>query len=83
MIEAYIHVFTTGLFWVVLGTAVGIFIGSIPGLSGAMIISLALPMTYFMTGQDALLLLVSMYIGATTGGLLSAMLMKMPGTEAA
>lgn len=83
MIEAYIHVFTTGLFWVVLGTAVGIFIGSIPGLSGAMIISLALPMTYFMTGQDALLLLVSMYIGATTGGLISAMLMKMPGTEAA
>lgn len=83
MIDAYLYVFTTGLIWVALGAGIGIFIGSIPGLSGAMIISLTLPMTYFMSGQDALLLLVSMYIGATTGGLISATLMKMPGTEAA
>ncbi|ETX13031.1 hypothetical protein OCH239_14790 [Roseivivax halodurans JCM 10272] len=83
MVEAFQHVFTNGLLWVLIGTASGIFIGSIPGLSGAMIISLALPMTYFMDGPDALLLLVSMYIGATTGGLISATLMRMPGTESA
>ena len=83
MTDAFLHVLTTGMPWVVLGTMVGIFIGSIPGLSGAMIIALTLPMTYFMDGPDALLLLVAMYIGATTGGLISATLMRMPGTEAA
>ncbi|WP_118134695.1 tripartite tricarboxylate transporter permease [Oceanicella sp. SM1341] len=83
MLDAYAHVFTGGLPWILLGTATGIFVGSIPGLSGAMVISLALPMTYFMSGSDALLLLVSMYVGATTGGLVSATLMRMPGTEAA
>ncbi|WP_011582362.1 MULTISPECIES: tripartite tricarboxylate transporter permease [Chelativorans] len=83
MSEVFAHILTGGLPWIVLGTAVGIFVGAIPGLSGAMVISLALPMTFFMSGEDALLLLVSMYIGATTGGLISATLMRMPGTEAA
>ncbi|EKF19418.1 tripartite tricarboxylate transporter permease [Nitratireductor pacificus] len=83
MLSAYAHVFTDGLIWIIIGTSVGIFIGSIPGLSGAMVISLALPMTYFMSGDNALLLMVSMYVGATTGGLISATLMRMPGTEAA
>lgn len=82
MVEAYLNVFSiNGLMWVILGAGVGIFIGAIPGLSGAMIIALALPATYFMNGSDALLLLVAMYIGATTGGLISATLMRMPGTE--
>ncbi|MCB8840540.1 tripartite tricarboxylate transporter permease [Aurantimonas sp. VKM B-3413] len=83
MLDVYLHVFTSGLLWIFIGTAVGIFIGSIPGLSGAIVISLSLPMTYFMDGGDALLLLISMYVGATTGGLISATLMRMPGTEAA
>ena len=83
MFDAYIYVFTSGLIWIFAGAGIGIFVGSIPGLSGAMVISLTLPMTYFMNGNDALLLLVSMYIGATTGGLISATLMRMPGTEAA
>ena len=83
MLDVYAQVFTTGLYWVFLGTGIGILVGSIPGLSGAMIIALALPMTYFMSGGDALLFLISIYVGATTGGLISATLMKMPGTEAA
>ena len=83
MLDLYVYVFTTGFVWVLIGTAVGILVGSIPGLSGAVVISLALPTTYFMDGGDALLLLISMYIGATTGGLISATLMRMPGTEAA
>lgn len=84
MIDAYINVFSfPGILWVLLGTLVGIFIGSIPGLSGAMVIALALPATYFMNSADALVLLIAMYIGATTGGLVSATLMSMPGTESA
>jgi len=84
MIEAYLDVFSlSGMLWVLLGTLVGILIGSIPGLSGAMVIALTLPATYYMQASDALVLLIAMYIGSTTGGLVSATLMRMPGTESA
>lgn len=84
MLEAYLTVFSlSGLGWVLLGVGAGIVIGSIPGLSGAMLIALALPVTYFMNASDALILLIAMYIGATTGGLVSATLLRMPGTESA
>src|SRR5690606_27658558 len=66
-----------------IGASLGIFVGAIPGLSGAMVIALALPLTYFMSASDALILLITIYVGATTGGLISATLMNMPGTEAA
>lgn len=83
MLDAYLSVFSlNGLMWVTLGTAIGILVGAIPGLSGAMVIALALPITYFMMASDALLLLISMYIGGAVGGLTSAVLIRMPGSEA-
>lgn len=84
MFASYTEVFSLGgLLWVLLGSVIGIFVGAIPGLSGAMVIALALPATYFMNAYDALILLIAIYIGSTTGGLVSATLMRMPGTEAA
>lgn len=84
MFASYTEVFSFGgLLWVLLGSMIGIFVGAIPGLSGAMVIALALPATYFMNAYDALILLIAIYIGSTTGGLVSATLMRMPGTEAA
>lgn len=84
MIDGYLAAFSiNGVLWGVIGAALGIFVGAIPGLSGAMIIALALPLTYFMSASDALILLITIYVGATTGGLISATLMNMPGTEAA
>ncbi|MCI5074089.1 tripartite tricarboxylate transporter permease [Oricola sp.] len=73
----------TTFFFLTLGVFVGIVAGAIPGINGAMVIALSLPLTYFMQPGDALVLLVSMYVGSTTGGLISATLMKMPGTPAA
>ena len=67
---------------VMLGTALGITVGSIPGLTGAMLISLTLPLTFSMDGQSALALLVAMYVGSVSGGLITATLLKMPGTPA-
>ena len=67
---------------VVLGTALGIIVGSIPGLTGAMLISLSLPLTFAMDGQSALALLVAMYVGSVSGGLITATLLRMPGTPA-
>lgn len=69
--------------FLMIGVTVGITVGAIPGLSGAMVIALTLPITFFMDSTNALVLLVSMYVGSTSGGLISATLMRMPGTPAA
>jgi len=63
-----------------IGTWLGIFVGAIPGLTGAMLIALSLPLTFSMDGTDALALLISMYVGSVSGGLITATLLKMPGT---
>ncbi len=65
-----------------LGTALGIFVGAVPGLTGTMLIALVLPLTY---GADPLLsmaLLISIYVGAVSGGMITATLLRMPGTPA-
>ncbi|MCB1969168.1 MAG: tripartite tricarboxylate transporter permease [Geminicoccaceae bacterium] len=67
-------------FFVVLGTVLGITVGAIPGLTGAMLIALTLPLTYYMTPTDAVVLLIAMYVGSVTGGLITATLLRMPGT---
>ena len=64
------------------GTALGIIVGAIPGLSGAMLIALTLPLTFYMDPFDAVVLLIAMYVGAISGGLITATLMRMPGTPA-
>lgn len=66
-----------------LGTFLGIAVGAIPGLTGTMLIALALPFTFWMEPAHALVLLVAMYVGAVSGGLVSATLLRMPGTPAA
>ena len=70
------------IFLVLLGTSLGIAVGAIPGLTGAMLISLSLPLTFGIDGQSALALLVSMYVGSVSGGLITATLLRMPGTPA-
>jgi putative tricarboxylic transport membrane protein len=68
------------LFFVFIGTWLGIFVGAVPGLTGGMLISLVIPLTFYMNSTHALVLMVSMYVGSVSGGLISAMLMRMPGT---
>lgn len=71
------------LFFIVLGTLLGVMIGAIPGLGPAMLIALLLPLTFYMDSVNALIMLVSIYVGGVSGGLISAALLKMPGTPAA
>ena len=81
-----IHELTIGdpvnLLWVGIGTMLGILVGAIPGLTGAMLIALSLPLTYAMQPSEAMVLLVSMYVGSISGGLITATLLRMPGTPA-
>ena len=81
--EAASQIFSpTGLLLIVFGTALGIFVGAVPGLTGTMLIALMLPLTY---GHDPLLsmtFLISVYVGAVSGGMITATLLRMPGTPA-
>ena len=68
------------MFLIFLGVFLGITIGAIPGLTGSMLIALTLPLTFYMKSGNALTLLVSMYIGAVSGGLITATILRIPGT---
>ena len=68
------------ILWQVIGTVVGIIFGAIPGLTAVMAIALFLPMTYGMSMELGISVLIALYIGAISGGLISAILLKIPGT---
>ena len=68
------------LAWMVLGTIVGIIFGAIPGLSATMAIAIFLPITYGLTAIEGMSTIISLYIGGISGGLISAILLNMPGT---
>jgi putative tricarboxylic transport membrane protein len=70
-------------FFMVLGTILGIIVGAIPGLTSAMLIALTLPLTYYMSPVNAMVLLISMYVGGITGGQIGSILLGMPGTPSA
>ncbi len=69
-----------GLFLIVVGVAVGIVFGAIPGLSATMAVALVLPVTYGMKPGNAMSMLMALYVGAVSGGLISAILLRIPGT---
>ncbi|MEM9944074.1 MAG: tripartite tricarboxylate transporter permease [Planctomycetota bacterium] len=84
MTEALTQIFLTPTGWllVIFGTGLGVFVGAIPGLTGTMLIALTLPLTFGMDEQYAMTLLISIYVGAISGGMISATLLRMPGTPA-
>ena len=67
----------------VLGLAVGLTVGALPGLSGVMGITILLPFTFQMPAASAMIILIGVYCGSTYAGSISAILIKTPGTAAA
>ncbi|MFN4172131.1 MAG: tripartite tricarboxylate transporter permease [Pseudorhodobacter sp.] len=67
---------------ITLGVAVGIVFGAVPGLTAVMAIALCLPLTYGLGPAAGISLLIALFVGATSGGLISAILLKIPGTPA-
>ena len=64
------------------GCFFGIVFGAIPGLTGALAVTLLLPFTYSMTSTYGITLLIAVYVGSISGGLISAVLLNIPGTPA-
>ena len=78
--EAFIHLFTLKPFLVMLaGVALGISVGVLPGITAGMLMALTLPFTYHMSSLDAVTLLIAMFVGGVSGGLITATLMRIPG----
>jgi len=71
------------LMFVLVGVAVGVLIGAIPGINGPMAIALFIPITYYMTPLTAIGFLVGLNKGAFFGGAVSAVLLRTPGTPEA
>ena len=70
------------MFLLLLGVFLGIIVGSIPGLTTTMLITLTLPLTFFMESVNAITLLIGMYVGGISGSQIAATLLRMPGTPA-
>lgn len=68
------------ILWIIIGTAVGIVFGAVPGLTATMAIAIFLPITYGLSQVCGLTTIVALYIGGVSGGLISAILLNMPGT---
>ncbi|HET8726832.1 MAG TPA: tripartite tricarboxylate transporter permease [Alphaproteobacteria bacterium] len=66
--------------FLITGTLLGIVVGGIPGLTALMLISLSLPLTFYMADVNALALLVGMYVGGISGGAVTAVVLGIPGT---
>lgn len=64
---------------ILLGTAVGVVFGAIPGFSATMTIILFTPITIPFESTTALIFLVSAYGGAVYGGSIPAILINTPG----
>lgn len=62
------------------GTCLGVVFGAMPGVSSSMAVALALPFAYSMKPVVAIAFLVSVYCAAITGGGVTAILFKIPGT---
>lgn len=72
----------TVLLTIVLGSALGLFVGAVPGLTATMAIALLVPLTFFMDPLPALVSMVTVSAMAIFAGDIPAALVRIPGTPA-
>ena len=70
------------LFHVLWSTQLGIIIGMLPGLTATMGVALLTTLTLSMSPNDAILILICIYVGTIYGGSRTAILLNIPGTPA-
>ena len=64
---------------VAFGVFLGVTFGCVPGLNGNTALVLVLPITYKLPRMAAFALIMGIYIGSCSGGLISAILLNIPG----
>jgi len=68
------------VFLLMFGVFVGIIFGSIPGLTATLGVTLFIPFTYTMSAVQGICMLIAVYVGGISGGLITATLINIPGT---
>lgn len=71
------------IWWIGVGTFVGLYVGAIPGLSVTMAVSLLISFTFTWDINPALAMMVGIYTGGVYGGARSGILLNIPGAPAA
>lgn len=83
ILQALTHVLEPlNLLIIFFGVLCGIVVGIIPGLSTTMAVALVIPFTFAFRPDMAMSLLVAVYVGGVSGGCVTAILVRMPGTPA-
>lgn len=81
MIEALASLMQpTTLLIVLMASLLGIILGAIPGLSGGLGVALLLPVTFGMDPSVGLAMLVSIWVGGVSGGMIGSILLGIPGS---
>ncbi|MBR3372293.1 MAG: tripartite tricarboxylate transporter permease [Rhodobacteraceae bacterium] len=75
---AMIATFET-LFWIALGSILGIVLGALPGLTATMGVALMLPVSFYLPTATGMAMLLSVYTGAVAGASIPAILLGIPG----
>ena len=70
------------ILWNAFGCLVGLVFGCLPGLSCVMAMVLFLPVTFGMEPILGIATMLGVYVGGISGGMISAILIKIPGTAA-
>ena len=84
MIDAFQQIISPlGIAFLVGGVLLGMFFGALPGLSGGMVMTMLLPVTYKMSPILALELFMALHIGSSCGGAIGSILLGIPGTSSA
>lgn len=70
-----------GILFMVGGALLGVLFGALPGLSGGMVMTMLLPVTYKMNPIMALALFMALHVGSSCGGAIGSILLGIPGTS--
>lgn len=65
---------------VVFGAFIGTAVGAIPGLSSSVALAILLPIAYILPAETTIIFMVSIWVAATNGGSITAILLNTPGT---
>jgi len=65
---------------VLIGVTIGLMVGATPGINDTITLAILIPVTFGMSSEVAIPLLIGIYVSACYGGSLPAILLKIPGT---
>lgn len=68
---------------IILGCALGLFIGAMPGLGSVNGVAILLPLTFLVPPTGAIIFLAAIYYGAMYGGAISSIMLGIPGASTA